>query len=91
MKLDDKNVFIIPRDSGFNNKEKMNSAIKEIKSQGYKIIIGPITTNNEFDEVKKYNDINFYFSFKYFPEFTNNIISIGISLESQLIALKKVL
>jgi hypothetical protein len=43
MKLDDKDVFIIPRDSGFNNKEKLNTAIQDIKSQGAKIIIGPIT------------------------------------------------
>ena len=27
----DKDVFIIPRDSGFNNKEKLNAAIKDIK------------------------------------------------------------
>ena len=32
--IDDKNIFIIPRDSGFNNDEKLNTAIKEIKSQG---------------------------------------------------------
>ena len=30
--IDDKDVFIVPRDSGFNEKEKLNKAIKEIKT-----------------------------------------------------------
>ena len=46
--IDDENVLILPRDSGFNNKEKMNSAIQELKSEGIKVVIGPITFN-EFD------------------------------------------
>ena len=41
--IGDKDVFIVPRDSGFNNKDKLNAAIQDIKSQGIKIIIGPIT------------------------------------------------
>ena len=84
--IDDKNVFIIPRDSGFNNKKKLNTAIQDIKSQGAKIIIGPIT-HAEFDEVKKYNDITFISPSNIDPDFANNIISVGISLESQLLAL----
>ena len=50
--IDDKKVFIIPRDSGFGDKEKLNRAIKEIRSLGAKIIIGPIDYN-DFEEVKK--------------------------------------
>ena len=84
--IDDKKVFIIPRDAGFNNKEKLNLAIQEIKSQGVKIIIGPINFH-DFNEVKKYNDLIFISPSNISPEFTNNIISVGISLESQLIAL----
>ena len=84
--IDDKDVYIVPRDSGFNNKEKLNTAIKDIKSQGVKIILGPIS-NDEFNEVKKYNDITFISPSNINPEFTNNIISIGVSLESQMIAL----
>ena len=84
--IDDKDVFIVPRDSGFNNKEKLNTAIKDIKSQGVKIILGPIS-NDEFNEVKKYEDITFISPSNINPEFTNNIISIGVSLESQMIAL----
>ena len=30
--INDENVIIIPRDSGFNNKEKLNSAINEMRS-----------------------------------------------------------
>ena len=84
--IDDKNVFIIPRDSGFNNKEKLNAAIKDIKLQGANVIIGPIT-HTEFDEVKKYNGVTFISPSNIDPDFANNIISVGVSLESQLLAL----
>ena len=52
----DKKMFYYARDSGFNDNNKLNTAIKEIKSQGANIIIGPIHYE-EFDEVKKYNDL----------------------------------
>ena len=81
--IDDKNVFIVPRDSGFNDKEKLNEAIQDISSQGIKIIIGPIT-NAEFNNVKRYSDLVFISPSNINPEFVNNIISIGVSLESQL-------
>ena len=86
--IDDKNVFIVPRDSGFNNKNKLNEAIKDIRSQGIKIIIGPIT-HEEFKDVEKYNDLVFISPSNINPEFTNNIISVGVSLESQLSVLIK--
>ena len=86
--INDKKVFIIPRDAGFNEKEKLNTAIQDIKSQGAKVIIGPISFE-DFSEVKKYNDLTFISPSNISPEFTNNIISIGISLESQLSALEK--
>ncbi len=84
--LDDGNVVIIPRDSGFNDKKKLNKAIQEIKNEGAKIIIGPID-NEDFSEVKKFNNIVFISLSNINPEFQNNIISIGISLESQMISL----
>jgi|TARA_B100001093_G_scaffold485805_1_gene520554 ABC-type branched-subunit amino acid transport system substrate-binding protein len=84
--IGDENVFIVPRDSGFNNKEKLKTAIEDIRSQGIKVIIGPIT-NKEFDEAKKYTDIVFISPSNINPEFTSNIISVGVSLESQLSAL----
>ena len=71
-----------------HNSKKINSAIREIKSQGAKIIIGPIS-HEEFEKVKNYNDLVFISPSNISPEFTNNIISIGISLESQLKTLIK--
>ena len=84
--IDDNNVFIIPRDSGFNDKEKLNKAIKDIISQGAKVVIGPIM-NEDFNEIKKYSDTIFISPSNINPEFTDNIISVGVSLESQLSAL----
>jgi len=84
--IDDKNVIIVPRDSGFNDKDKLNSAINDMQTNGVKIIIGP-TNFDEFDEVKKYNDLIFISPSNINPDFSNNIISIGVSLESQLVAL----
>ena len=88
--INDDNVYIIPRDAGFNNKEKLNTAIQEIKSEGANVIIGPIS-HDDFVEAKKYNDITFISPSNVSPEFTNNIISVGISLESQLVTLNNFL
>ena len=84
--IGDKNVIIVPRDSGFNNKKKLNDAIQDIRSQGVKIIIGPITSE-EFNEAKNYNDLVFISPSNINAEFRKNIISVGVSLESQLLAL----
>ena len=88
--INDENVYIIPRDAGFNNKEKLNAAIQEIKSEGANVIIGPMS-HDDFVEAKKYNDITFISPSNVSPEFTNNIISVGISLESQLVTLNNFL
>ena len=81
-----KEIFIIPRDSGFNDKDKLDLAIQDIRSQGVKVIIGPIA-HEEFNLVKKYNDLVFISPSNINPKFTNNIISVGVSLESQLLVL----
>jgi ABC-type branched-subunit amino acid transport system substrate-binding protein len=86
--IGDKDIFIVPRDSGFNNKDKLNAAIQDIQSQGIKIIIGPITYK-EFDYVKQYSDLIFISPSNINSKFTSNIISVGVSLESQLSALTK--
>ena len=84
--INDENVIIVPRDSGFNEKEKLNKAINEIKSNNVKVVIGPIT-NEEFEIAEKHNDLIFISPSNINSKFSNNIISIGISLESQLLAL----
>ena len=86
--INDEKVFIVPKDSGFNDDKKLIESIEDLKSQDIKIVIGPISKNN-FKELKKYNEMVFISPSNIDPKFTNNIISIGISLESQLIALKK--
>ena len=84
--INDENVIIVPRDSGFNEKDKLNKAINEIKSKNVKVVIGPIT-NEEFEIAEKHNDLVFISPSNINSKFSNNIISIGISLESQLLAL----
>ena len=84
--INDKNVFIVPRDSGFQNKDKINAAINDFRSSGVKVIIGPVA-HEEFEQVKKYQDLIFISPSNINPEISNNIISIGVSLESQLFAL----
>ncbi len=84
--INDEDVIIIPRDSGFNEKEKLNKAINDIKSNNVKVVIGPIT-NDEFEVAEKHNDLVFISPSNINSNFSNNIISIGISLESQLLAL----
>ena len=88
--IDDKNVQIIPRDSGSDDKDKLMNAIKEIKSEGANVVIGPIDYN-DFNEVKKFNDMVFISLSNISPEFQGNIISIGISFESQMASLIKFL
>ena len=88
--INDENILIIPRDTGFKDKKKLNTAIQEIISKGANVIIGPIS-NEDFIEVKKYSNVTFISPSNIRPEFSNNIISVGISLESQLISLKKFL
>ena len=86
--IGDKNVHVIPRDSGSNDKQKLNIAVEDIKSEGANIIIGPIEYI-DFDEIKKFNDVIFISPSNTNPEFNSNIISIGISFESQISALTK--
>ena len=70
----------------FTDNEKLNNAINEIKSNNVKVIIGPIT-NDEFEIAKKHNDLIFISPSNINSKLSKNIISIGISLESQLLAL----
>ena len=88
--INDKNVIIIPRDSNLKDENKLKEAINQIRAQGAKIIIGPID-NKDFKNVKKFSDIVFISPSNINPEFQDNVISVGISLESQMIALIKFL
>jgi hypothetical protein len=88
--IGDKNIIIIPRDSGTNDKDQLNRAIKEIISNGAKIIIGPMT-HSLSGELEKYRDTIFISLSNKEPKISNNVINIGISLESQLKAIEQFL
>jgi len=88
--IGDEKITIIPRDSGTNDKEKLNNSIKEIIKAGAKIAIGP-TNFKDLEELKKYKDIIFISLSNKEPRIKDNIISIGISLESQINAIQKFL
>jgi ABC-type branched-subunit amino acid transport system substrate-binding protein len=88
--INNDNIIIIPGDSGSNNKEKLNLAIKKIMNAGAKIIIGPVTSSS-FSELKKYKNIIFISLSNKEPKISDNLISIGISLESQLKTIEQLL
>jgi hypothetical protein len=88
--INNENIIIIPRDSGSDNKEKLNLAIKEIIANGVKVIIGPMTSSS-FSEVEKYKDTIFISLSNEEPKISSNRINIGISLESQLKSIEKFL
>ena len=88
--IDDDRVIIYPKDTGFNNKEKLNKKIKELIEEEVKVIIGPLT-EIELNEVYKYKNLIFVSLSNINPGIKNNVISIGVGLESQLIAIKKFL
>jgi len=86
--IGDSKIIIIPRDSGTNNKNQLNNSIKEIADTGARVIIGPMDSN-DFNEIKKYKDLIFISLSNKNPKIEENIISIGISLESQIDAIQK--
>ena len=88
--IGDENIIIIPRDSGTNDKDKLNLAIKEIINNGAKIIIGPMSSSS-FDELGKYRDTIFISLSNKEPKISNNVINIGISIESKLETIKQFL
>ena len=56
--INDENIIVVPRDSGTNDKKKLNMAIREIIKNGAKIIIGPMSSSS-FEELEKYRDTIF--------------------------------
>ncbi len=86
--IGDDKILIVPRNSGSKDKEQLNKAIKEIVESGAKIIIGPVDSD-DFEELKKYKDVIFISLSNKDPGIKQNIISIGISFDSQMDALEK--
>ena len=88
--IDDDKVIIYPKDTGFNDREKLNKKIKELIEEDVKVVIGPLT-KTELNEVYKYKNLTFVSLSNINPGIKNNVISIGVGLESQLLAIKKFL
>ena len=88
--IGDKKIIIIPRDSGTNDKERLNKSIEEIIDAGANITIGP-TDHEDLKELSKYKNMIFLSLSNKEPKIKNNVISIGISLESQINAIQKFL
>ena len=83
-------VIVVPKDSGSNDENKLKSAIKEIVDENINIVLGPLT-HNELKQAKKHKNIVFISPSNFDNQIQDNILSIGINLESQLIAIKKFL
>ncbi len=81
--IGDDNVKIFPRDTGFNNENKLVSSIESLQKENVRIVIGPINFE-DFNVVKSYKDMIFISPSNTDPNVQNNILSVGVSLESQI-------
>tara|TARA_B100000900_G_scaffold410037_1_gene427002 strand:+ start:144 stop:1301 length:1158 start_codon:yes stop_codon:yes gene_type:complete len=81
--IGDENVKIFPRDSGYNNPEKLISSIKSLQDENIKIVIGPIN-HKDFKLLQNYKDMIFISPSNIDPKIQGNILSVGVSLESQI-------
>ena len=85
--IDNNAVKIYPKDSG-SDKKKIIQACKEFQEEGIKIIIGPVDSQFQ-EELKNFDDLIFLSLSNMDSNIKDNIIMVGINLESQLLAIKK--
>ncbi len=81
--INDDSIKIFPRDSGFNNPEKLIKSVESLKEENIKIVIGPIS-HEDFKNLSDFKDMIFISPSNINPKIQNNILSIGVSLESQI-------
>ena len=81
--INDDNIKIFPRDSGYNDPEKLIQSVESLKEENINIVIGPIS-HKDFNSLSAYKDMIFISPSNINPKIQNNILSIGISLESQI-------
>ncbi len=86
--INDKSIKIFPRDSGFNDPKKLIESIESLKEENIKIVIGPIS-HEDFKSLSTYKDMIFISPSNINPKIQNNILSIGVSLESQIKSIEK--
>ena len=56
--INDDDVKIYPRDSGFNNPKKLIQSIESFKEEGVRIVIGPIS-HDDFESLSNFKDMIF--------------------------------
>ena len=83
--IDDDKVIIYPKDTGFNDREKLNKKIKELIEEDVKVVIGPLT-KTELNEVYKYKNLTFVSLSNINPGIKNNVISMEITLFARNLA-----
>ena len=81
--INDDNIKIYPRDSGFNNPDKLIQSVESLKEENIKIVIGPIS-HEDFKNLSAYKNMIFISPSNINPKVQSNILSVGISLESQM-------
>ncbi len=81
--IDNDDVKIYPRDSGFNNPKKLIQSIESLKEENVKVVIGPIS-QEDFESLSNFKDMIFISPSNIDPKIQSNILSIGVSLESQI-------
>ena len=85
--IDNPKIKIYPKDSG-SKKEKIIQSCEEFQKEGIKVIIGP-TDSEFFKELNKFQDLIFISLSNMNSDNKENVIMMGINLESQLLAIKE--
>ncbi len=85
--IGDSSIKVYPKDSGSDKKTIIESC-EEFRKDGVKIIIGPLDSNY-INELNAFNDLIFLSLSNIDSNFKNNVILMGINLESQLKAIQK--
>ncbi len=79
-------IKLYPR--SYSEKKEISEICEDFRTEGIQIIIGPIESKFE-KKLKGCNDLIFLFLSNMDSNLADNIIMMGINLESQLIAIKK--
>ena len=80
-------VKIYPKDSA-SDKKRIIQACKEFQEEGIKIIIGPLDSQFQ-EELKNFDDLIFLSLSNMSSSIKDNVVMMGINLESQLLTIKK--
>ena len=85
--INDPSIKIYPKDIGSKN-ENINQACEEFEKEKIKIIIGPIDSKVH-KKLNNFENLIFLSLSNIDSNINKNILTMGINLESQLLAIKK--